>query len=292
MISLKQLQVFIAVAQYQNVSRAAKQLCLTQSATSVSLSQLEKNLNFLLFDRKGKKLVINQQGHQILPKAKNILENLFELENMLQSTELTGTLIIGASSTVGNYLLPKPLSVFKTGHPNIALSLSIQNTRKVIEKALNYDIDIGIIEGIETHPELAIEPIMMDELVFIARKNSPLSNKILNHSDLEKCQWVLREKGSGTRQYIDYHVLATLNNVHTFIELNHFEAIKEVVKNSETISCISRIILSKEDLKEISILNVPEYHLTRSFYSVLHKKKHQSQILRKWLSMLTHLAHD
>jgi DNA-binding transcriptional LysR family regulator len=110
MISLKQLQVFIAVAQYQNVSRAAEQLCLTQSATSVSLSQLEKNLNFLLFDRKGKKLVINQQGHQILPKAKNILENLFELENMLQSTELTGTLIIGASSTVGNYLLPKPLS--------------------------------------------------------------------------------------------------------------------------------------------------------------------------------------
>ena len=292
MITLRQLEVFIAVAHHQNVSRAAEQLCLTQSATSVSLSQLEKNLSSQLFDRKGKKLVINQQGQSILPKAKNILESTFELKNTLMSTELAGTLTIGASSTVGNYLLPKALSEFKTEYPNITLSLSIQNTRKVIEKALNYDIDIGIIEGVETHPELAIESIMVDELVFIARKNSPLSNRTLNQSDLEKCQWVLREKGSGTRQFIDYHVFAKFNRVHTFIELNHFEAIKEVVKNSDTISCLSRIVLSKEDLKVITILNVPEYHLTRSFYSVLHKKKHQSQILKKWLLMLAHITHE
>jgi DNA-binding transcriptional LysR family regulator len=292
MITLRQLEVFIAVAQYQNVSRAAEQLCLTQSATSISLSQLEKNLNYLLFDRKGKKLVINQQGQKIFPKAKNILDNLFELENTLQSTELTGTLTIGASSTVGNYLLPKLLSTFKTEYPNISLSLSIQNTQKVIENALNYDIDIGIIEGIETHPELDIEPIMVDKLVFIARNNSPLTTKILTQRDLSKCQWVLREKGSGTRQFIDYHVLSKLSNIHTFIELNHFEAIKQVIKNSNTISCVSRTVLNKEDLKEITILDVPEYQLTRSFYLVLHKKRHQSLILKKWLSMLTQLTHE
>lgn len=285
MITLRQLEVLVAIAKQENMSKAAESLYLTQSACSMALSNLERQLQGTLFNRIGKRLLLNERGRILLPRATNILSQVKELQELMmdaQETSPVGHLLIGASSTVGNYVLPRVISEFLGTYPRSKISLKVSNTEQVIRQTLNFEIDIGFIEGNCYTPELEVTPWRQDKLIIIAAPQHPLSkkNKLSLH-DLKTADWILREKGSGTRSRFE----AAMNaEILPFLELSHTEAIKNAVETGIGIGCVSEITVTEAlKSKKLLELKAPFLKLTRNFYMLLHKEKYQTAVLRAFI---------
>lgn len=284
-ITLQQLRVFVAIADKANMGHAAEVVHLSQSACSMALATMEKQLGRVLFDRHGKKLTLNEYGRALLPKAMNILKQVNEFQSLAQeqgNTTFIGDLIVGASSTVGNYLLPKKIGKFIEAYPEVKITLNVANTEQIIKQILEFRIDVGIIEGSCYAKEIEVTPWGEDELIIIASPKHPLSKKRkIKLAEIQACRWILREPGSGTREQFE---AAMGGKVTPFLELGHTEAIKNAVQENIGISCLSRITVA-EALKsrQIAELKVPSLKLTRNFYLLLHKEKHQTALLKEFI---------
>lgn len=284
-ITLKQLEVFIAIAKTENMSQAAQTLHLTQSACSMALSTLEKQLNSILFDRHSKRLTLNERGRFLLPKAISVTAQAQEMQDSMMENNketLAGHLIIGASLTIGNYLLPKIVGNFITLHPEVKISLKISNTESIIQQLLKFDIDMAVVEGSCHYEEIEALTWGKDELVIITAPNHPLARKDkVTRADLINSRWILRESGSGTREHFD---TAFGGKIEPFLELGHHEAIKQAVKNGLGISCLSKITIAQEiKNQELVILKTPFLKLTRNFYLLRHKNKYQTALLHEFI---------
>ncbi|MCP5178241.1 MAG: LysR family transcriptional regulator, partial [Moraxellaceae bacterium] len=249
-ITLKQLAVFVAVAKHGTVTRAAAELNLTQSAASMALSDFEGQLDCLLFDRIGKRLQLNDLGRKLLPHAINTVAHANELESIARGHgDKVGSLKIGASLTIGNYLMPSLIANFMNEHPQCQLSLDIANTSQIIQSLEQFELDIGFIEGFCHTPNLEAIPWQCDELVVFCAPNHPLAQRqsvrSLKESDFYDAQWILRESGSGTREVFDNAVIGRLPQLHILLELGHTEAIQRVVASGLGIGCASRLSLDE-----------------------------------------------
>lgn len=283
--SLRQLEVFLATAHFQNISKASDSLSMSQSAASSALKELEQQFDILLFDRVGKRLQLNEQGRLIRARAESLLEQARELEQALMQHEDAGPVKIGATLTIGNYLAVSVLSRLRKEHPDAEVNLTVANTEKVMKEVLNYDIDLGMIEGEIQHPDLEIIPWRNDDLCIFCSPSHPLAKtKVLSDQDLLNHQWVLREAGSGTRQAFDRAMHGILPQIHIALELQHTEAIKRAVTSDLGLGCLSRITLldafKRGDLIE---LDMPKRDFNRTLYFILHKKKHRSAGIQRWL---------
>lgn len=282
--TIKQLNVFVAIAQTENMSRAADRLYLTQSACSMALTKLEEYLGGPIFDRLGKKLILNQRGRMLLPKAKDILSQLEELQHgLLNTTAFSGELKIGASTTIGCYILPDIISKFIKNYPQVRPSLQIINTESVLEELVHFNLDVAMIEGNCLANNLHVEKWQADELVIIASPHHPLSKKSnITLSDLRETRWILRETGSGTREKC---IELLKGEITTFFEFGHTEAIKQAVKAGLGISLLSRAAVHTEiKRRELKILKTPLKKLSRDFFTVLHKERHHHPLLLKFLA--------
>lgn len=289
-ITLKQLEVFIAIAKINHMSQAADKLYISQSACSMALSSLENQLGSPLFDRFGKRLVLNEYGRFLLPKAIAIITQVQEIQDSVLERGpegCAGHLLVGASLTIGNYLLPKIIGDFITRHSSAKISLQIANTEEIIQRLVEFDIDVGMVEGQCIHQDIDVSPWGQDKLVIIAAPQHPLvSQAQINRNDLLKCHWILRERGSGTREYFDRSMNGA---VQPFLELGHHEAIKQAVQNGMGISCLSQVTVNKEVANgDLVIIRTPFLKLTRKFYLLLHKNKHQTKLLREFIKMAEH----
>ena len=286
--SLRQLEVFVAVSRMQSVSRAAKELFLSQSATSTALSELEKQFNVQLFDRIGKSLRINENGQQLLPHAVELLDRAEEIKQMLEGHAGFGLMKIGATLTVGNYLATILAARYLQEYPDSQIELQVHNTQTIIQQIANHELDLGLVEGNCRHPDIEVENWVADELVIFASTNHPLAQKAqVSMEDLLQERWILRETGSGTREtferaFHDYH-----SQVDIRLELEHTEAIKLAVESGIGLGCISRLAL-KEDFERgyLVELNTPkELDLSRSFYFLWHKQKYQTAGMIAFLAL-------
>ena len=283
--SLRQLEVFLATAHFQNISKAADSLAMSQSAASSALKELEQQFDILLFDRVGKRLQLNEQGRLIRARSESLLEQAKEVEQALMQHKEAGAIKVGATLTIGNYLAVNVLSKLRADHPDAEVNLSVANTQTVMKEVLNYDIDLGMIEGEIQHPELDIVPWRNDDLCIFCSPTHPLANKsLLTDGDVLNHQWVLREAGSGTRQAFDRAMHGILPQIKIALELQHTEAIKRAVSYNLGLGCLSRITLEgafkRGDLIE---LKMPNRDFNRTLYFILHKKKHQSAGIKRWL---------
>jgi len=273
--SLRQLEVLVAIGRESSVSRAAEALSMTQSATSMALAELEKQFSTRLFDRQGKRLQLNTEGRELLPRAMELLDRAQELESLLEGKTGTGSLRIGATLTIGNYLATLLIGDYMQQSPGSKVELAVQNTSAIIEQVAHFKLDLGLIEGAIHHPDLQITPWVDDELVIFAAPDHPLANKQdINVQDLIDERWILRERGSGTRQVFDAAMRHHLNNLKVLLELEHTEAIKRAVESGLGIGCISRLAL-KDAFKRGSLipLEIAGLDLKRQFNFVLHKQK-------------------
>jgi len=284
--TLRQLSIFAETARCGNISEAADRLAMTQSAASSALKGLEEQYSTQLFDRVGKRLQLNAMGQELLPYVEGLLTQVAEVEDVLQRREPSGSFNIGATLTIGNYLAIPLITAFKKQYPLSDLKLHIANTEQIAGEVLAFRIDMGLIEGEYSHPDLYVQPWRNDELaVFCSPEHSLANTAVLNDAAIVQAQWVTREQGSGTRQTFDRAMQGLHNDTSVFMELEHTEAIKCAVDTGDVLGCISRIALEDDFRRGRYVeLSVPHRDMRRKFYLVTHRKKFVTQNLERWIS--------
>lgn len=283
--TLKQLQVFAETARFGNISRAASFLNLSQSAASNALKEFENQYDTRLFDRIGKRLKLNETGTSIRPLVEELLAQAQTLESQLSMQSALGELKVGATLTIGNYLTANLMVQFLTDHANAKLDLQVANTATIAQRVLNYQLDMGLIEGEVNHPDLHTQAWRDDRLVIFAAADHPLANKAdISSKDLRRTPWILREQGSGTRQVFERGMAELFPQLNILLELDQTQAIKQAVKSGLGIGCLSEITLS-ESFQNGSLvpLHFPEADFSRRFYVLRHKQKYLSNAMKLWL---------
>lgn len=290
--SLRQLEVFLAISQFESVSRAAEYLQMSQSATSTSLADLERQFNTRLFDRAGKKLQLNELGQLLLPRARELLDRAAEIEALLKGDSDIGPLRIGATLTIGNYLATLLVGQFMQSHPGAQVHLEVHNTPAIVRQVAEFSLDFGLIEGDCLHPDLEVLPWVADELAIFAAPGHPLTQKAqVTMDDLLATPWIVREPGSGTRQAFEYAMRHVLPRLEIRLVLEHTEAIKRAVEAGLGISCLSRLAL-KEAFRRGSLVEIPVNGLDfrRYFNFIWHRQKFHTSGMKKFIQLCREVA--
>ncbi len=282
-ITLRQLEVFSEIVKSGSTTRAAQQLALSQSAVSAALADLEHQLSVKLFDRSGKRLIVNEHGRLLYPKAVSLLEQAKETEHLFREDH--GAIRIAASSTIGNYLLPAMMAEYRRDFPQAPLDLTVGNSQDVIQAVSDFRVDVGLIEGPCHITGIVSENWLQDELVVFAAPQSAIFREAVTLERLADSPWILRERGSGTREIVDYLLLSHLPHFRIAMELGNSEAIKHAVRYGMGISCLSRRVIA-DQLENGSLRQVPLPlpPLTRTLYRIHHQQKHLSRSLVRFLS--------
>ncbi len=284
--TLRQLEVFSAVARAESVSRAAEALFMSQSAVSGALADLERQFDVRLFERVGKRLVLSELGRALWPQAEAVCEQARALEHNL-SRQFSGELRVGATLTIGNYLCPGLMTRFLRQQADTRVSLRIANTAEIAQRVKSFEIDVGLVEGELSDPELDVRRWRGDQLVvFCSPRHALAKRKSLSDADLTGADWIVREPGSGTRQAFDHALRGLLPELRIALELSQTEAIKGAIVAGLGLGCLSRLALT-EELKRRTLVAcaVPRRDFHRSFFFVLHKQKYKSQALESWLEL-------
>ena len=289
-LTLRQLEIFSAIARAGNVSRAAERLAMSQSAASSALLELEQQFACPLFDRIGKTLHLNSSGAGLLPRAEVLLQQARDVERYL-SGGLPGPLNLGATLTIGNYLAPLLIADYMQAFADAPVALQVANTQTVVERLLRFDCDLGLIEGEVSHPDLRSEIWLEDELVVFCAPGDPLGKQPLDLERLRTAPWIMREPGSGTRQLFDRVLGQSLAGLRVRLELAHTEAIKRAVESGLGIACLSRLSL-REAFRRGSLLEIPTpgLDLRRNFYIVAHRQRPDSAAMRAFVGVCRRLA--
>ncbi|HEX4353693.1 MAG TPA: LysR family transcriptional regulator [Polyangiales bacterium] len=285
--SLRQLEVFLAVARSESVSRAARELAMSQSAVSSALADLERQFDIQLFDRIGKRLALSALGLALRPRAQALHEQAQEFERGLTDHSEAGSLRVGATLTIGNYVTVPLMAKFMREHPGARVTLEVANTAEIARKVINFEIDVGLVEGELHEADLEVTRWCDDELaVFCAPSHPFAKKKTLRDSDLRKAAWIVRERGSGTRQAFEHAMHGLLSELSIALELQHTEAIKSAVEAGLGVGCVSQIAL-EESFRHGALVRckVPQRDFRRQFYFVLHKRKYRSLGVQRWLEL-------
>ncbi|HEV7777366.1 MAG TPA: LysR family transcriptional regulator [Luteibacter sp.] len=288
-ISPRQLEVFVSVAATGSVSAAAGRLYMTQPAASMALAELERQLESPLFNRERGRLRLNARGRELLPLAQELIERFAELERKAgDSAQLQGgELRIGASNTVGNYLVGDLLGDFVAAYPQVSVRLGVGNTDTIAEGVVEHRYDLGCVEGPVSHPALDVRPWRDDELAVCVRPDHPLARKRrLRPEDFEGARWILRERGSATRA-LSERVLAALPAGQTVLELDQSESIKQAVIAGLGIACLPGVALTDAlAAGRLVALRTPFLDLRRKLSLLIHRSRYRGALLDAFLARL------
>ncbi|MFK7733361.1 MAG: LysR family transcriptional regulator [Pseudomonadales bacterium] len=290
--SIRQLEVFLCTARTENISLAAEQLAMSQSAASNALKDLEGRYGVELFDRIGKRLQLSDTGRALRPSAQSVLDAAEHLDNALNGQPGHTRLSVGASLTIGNYLAVDIVAAHLQRFPSADVKLHVANTEQIARSILNFELDIGLIEGEVQDKNLECIRWQDDELLVFAAPTHPLAGKAgLTDQDLLTAAWILREPGSGTRQTFDRAMGGLLPDLNVFMQLEHTEAIKRAVESNLGLGCLSAISLAPALARgDICVLPVPHRDMRRHFYFALHKQRKRGQAINDWIESCRHSA--
>ncbi|MFM5401087.1 LysR substrate-binding domain-containing protein [Aeromonas veronii] len=283
-LTLQQLKVFATIARYGNLGLAANELCLSKGAVSQSLQELERQLSTPLFDRIHPRLQLNNEGRLLQPAAEELLTRMQDIENLFSpDAEPSGQLRLGASQTIGNYLLPTLLASSKQ-ELGLPPKVTINNTHLLCHALANFELDMALIEGENHHPDLLAEPWLQDEMLVVAPPDHPLANKKeLSLSRLGDETWVLREAQSGSREQFIQQIQPELPRWQPGLELNTLEAVMLAVEKGLGISFISRLAAS-DRLADGRLIALPlSRRFPRQLSLIWHKQKYHSTSLRHFI---------
>ncbi|MBU6459637.1 MAG: LysR family transcriptional regulator [Proteobacteria bacterium] len=282
--TLRQLSVFIAVAESGSTIGAGKILSISQSAVSSALSELESAVNERLFDRHGKRLILNDTGRTLHLSANTLVKSAEAIAQDFESTP--PSLRIAASNTIGNYVLPGILAQFLAQYPGARLDLVVGNTREVIEAVNQFKADIGLIEGDSYDPHLRITPWIDDEMIIVTSAQNLIAYQ-KNWPDLAHADWIVREPGSGTREIFEQQVGRKLGKLNITLELGSSEAIRRTLLSGYGVSCLSRHIVA-DDIKngQLKMIGHNAPIVRRFFSTVIHHDKAPTRSLSAFHAFL------
>jgi DNA-binding transcriptional LysR family regulator len=287
------LKVFCTVAETRSFSKTSEIIHLTQPAVSLQIQALEEIYETKLFDRSSSTVTLTPAGEILYKYAKEILGLYANVEKVIgEITGLVkGSISIGASSTIGNYLLPGVITDFKKAHLKIKIHLLVGNTKRVVEMLNSGSIDIGLVEGEVSRQKMVVEKLIPDELLLIVPSHHPWAKrKDVPISELTKEPFIFREGGSGTRQMIEMFLSKygiTPNNMKVAMVLGSTEAIKEAVENGLGVSILSRWAVRKEiKYGSLHLVRVKEEKVNRDFSLIVNKNSVSSHAVDEFLTYL------
>lgn len=269
------LKVFFTVANRLSFTKAATELFITQPAVSKHIQELEEQYKIKLFDRNGSKISLTKAGELLLKHTKNIFEIYREIDFDLSAliNKQQGTLRLGASTTISQYIIPPLLARFHQKLQDIKVTLLNGNTEQIESSLLNKEIEIGIVEGQSKNQSIKYTKFLKDELVLVCNSKNPLINKQeITKEDLKNMRFLMREQGSGTLEVIEYALKPfeiMLSQLTIEMQLGSTESIKSYLLNSDCVAFISIHAINKE-LKnnELTIIDVKNLMIERFFYII------------------------
>ncbi|MCT7614017.1 LysR substrate-binding domain-containing protein [Aliarcobacter butzleri] len=284
-MTLKELNFFYKLCENPQVTQVASELNISQSAISLAIKSLETSLNEQLFDRIGKKLILNEKGKYFKEKTLPSYLALIDASTIFQENKLAGNIKIAASKTISNYIMPNIYYDFLTKYKDVKLDISTINSSKIIEKILKSELDIGLIEVDTQNSSLIKEKLSDDELIVVTSDKNYLKEAFI---DTIKKRWILREIGSGTREIFINQIGEISKELDIFMQLQDFEEIKKIVLNNpDTVTAISKIIV-EEELKEKKLFQIKlkNLKLKREFYLVYHKEKSKNLLFETFVEFI------
>ncbi len=288
-MSDRRLQVFHAVARLLSFTKAAEVLHMTQPAVTFQIRQLEEQFDTRLFDRAHNRVSLTEAGHLAFEFAEVIFEKYSEMENAIR--EITGTisgsLTLGASTTISEYMLPALLGDFNKQNPEVLLRLRVSNTEGIVSMVENNVIDLGVVEGPVTNKNLLVEVCRKDDLVVVIPPDHALANKqSVTVKELLEHPFICREEGSGTREVISEYLKTHGVGKHALkacLELGSPEAVKGAIEAGMGLSVLSSVSISKE-LKLGTLKSVPlDPPLSREFSFVRQRQKFRVRTMEELL---------
>lgn len=281
-LTLRQLDVMVAIARSGSTTEAGKQLALSQSAVSAALAELELQLGTRVFDRVGKRVVLNDCGRLLLPRALALLDQVREVETLF--ADGAAALRVSASTTVGNYLMPAVLGAYQRQWPQAQIQLEVCNTQDVIQAVAGYQVDVGFIEGACHHDELEIHPWLTDLLLVVAAPSHPLAQVSVTLEQLAAARWILREPGSGTRETVEALLLPHVQRFGSTMHLGNSEAIKHAVAEELGVSCLpQRVVQDLLAAGRLVRVNTQLPALERTLYRIHPRRKVFSPPLQRFI---------
>ena len=298
-ITLKQLSVFVSIYQTGSTSRASEALHLSQSAVSSALTELEARLQMPLFERVGRRLNQHPNAHPIYIQAQAILGQALTLEHYHKHQ--AGQIHIGASTTIGNYVLPPLLAKLYEALPDADVDMYIANTQEVVAEVEQLNIDIALVEGMPRPVDMKVIEQRVwrtDTLMIFAKRDSKWLTDVGYYNDANNCYelsieqlstlpLLVREAGSGTRQIIDEQLLQHLPNAEVFMAIQQSEAIKHMVSADIGLGCLSQHVIEAElatgKLVQVQVAGID---LSRTWWLVWHKARHQSPIWQSFIDII------
>ncbi len=288
------LKTFVTLAEVKNFTKTAELLLMSQPSVSLHIKNLEKEFQTKLFHRSPKYLKITPSGEILYDRAKQMItiyeqtrQDILERQNTIK-----GELKIAASFTIGEYILPPLLLELQKEYPELNLQVTIANTEEVIQSTRSHHADIGLIEGQTNEKELAVTPFMQDELFIVSSNRHELVHKDeVTISDLQNQAWIIRETGSGTREYFNHFIRSNGLKVKSLLTISSNQGIKETLINGMGISILSGSVVERDvKQKNLSIIRIKnqEFKRTLSYVvsPIMEEKKNVSifvdALRKKW----------
>ncbi|WP_049781048.1 LysR substrate-binding domain-containing protein [Hahella chejuensis] len=285
-VSLRQLRVFEATARLGRLTLAAEEQCLSQSAASQSIREMEKALGYNVLIKVGRELELSDAGRRVLPRVRRIL-SLVDGLALPDIEKVAGPLRVAASVTIASYLLPSLLAEFVKRYPEVEPDVQIHNTEAVLALLEKGRAHIGLIEGPALHPTLHIAPWLADRLAIFCAAGHPLTRVgNIGAEALEQFPWIVRETGSGTRAVFDAAMQAMGVRPRISFALSRQEAIKQSVRAGLGVGCLSRLSIVDEVPERLLVELDTPLNLTRQFSWVCAPDNRESTVVKAFIDLL------
>lgn len=297
--TLKQLRILKALAKEKNFTKASKLLYLSQPSLSKQIKILEKNLDVILINRENNKISLTENGEIFLQYSERILalceescRALIDLKNAER-----GNLTIGASQTIGTYLIPKVLALFLQNYPQINLKVQVNSTRVIAKNVINGEVDLGIIGG-EINDDLKkylhVETFLTDEFSLIIAKSHPFAKKTtISKENLYHLNFITLNSNSTIKKFIDNILIQNQIEIKRFknvMQLNSIEAIKTAVSLGLGAAFVSSSTIEREiELKKIEILKIENLQIIRTLALISNPEAYKSKAFKSFYSELLNL---
>lgn len=280
-MNITQLRTFVTVVESGSFSEAARRMGLSQPAVTMQVQALEADAGATLLDRRYRKVELTEAGAVLLPYARRVLRELEEAREGIESLSgvLTGRLRIAASTTPGVYLIPRLLGAFIAENPEVGVTIAVHDTSEVVAAVEAGDADLGVVGAVLKGARAEFEEVSTDPLALICHPDNPLASmRAVPVTALAEEPWIMRERGSGTRQVTE-RVLADLGldpqELRVVVELGAGEAVVSAIEGGLGVSVLSRLVAEKAlalgTVREVDVVGLPAI---RPLYSVLPRGSH------------------
>ena len=293
-MTIRHLKIFTTVADLGGMSKAAKELHITQPSISQVIAELEKYYGVKLFERLSQKIYLTKEGELMLSFSRHILDSFEQMEAAMNQAVEKSSLRIGCSVSVGTCLIEEILDEAKERIPQCQISVIVTNSSEIEQLILANEVDVGIVEGILKNKDLVITPVCEDELVLVCNMNHPLAKETMVTLDMLQGQdYASRESGSAERnQYEKLFEDSGLQLNRVFCSTNT-EAIKNAVIHGRGIAVFSRRMVKQEvEHGEMVVIPVRNVAVKRNIDFVMHKNKYISNEIQMMQKILTELKFE